>query len=146
MAEATATGRVKEFAEHGWNADDVVNPQDPDAFTSAKLRWAERDDPEHAEILALYRQLLRLRREQPDLADSRLDLVEVDVDEDAQWIVIRRGAFEVLANLADQAQDLPVASGDVLFGTEPGLRTNGRTITLPARSAAITGQIGAAGF
>ena len=146
MAEATATGRVSEFAEHGWNADDVVNPQDPESFTSAKLRWSERDDPEHAEILAIYRQLLRLRREHPDLADSRLNLVEVDFDEDAQWIVVHRRAFDVLANLADHAQDLPVASGDVLFGTEPGLRTNGRTVSLPARSAAITGQIGATGF
>jgi len=146
MAEATATGRVSEFAEHGWNADDVINPQDPTAFTGAKLRWSEREDPEHAEILALYRQLLRLRREQPDLADSHLNLVEVDFDEDAHWIVVHRGAFDVLANLADHAQDLPVASGDLLFGTEPGLRTNGRTITLPACSAAITGQIGAAGF
>jgi Domain of unknown function (DUF3459) len=59
---------------------------------------------------------------------------------------VHRGAFDVLANLSDQAQDVSVASGDVLFGTEPGLRTNGRTITLPARSAAITGQIGATGF
>ncbi len=146
MAATTAAGRISEFAEHGWKPDDVVNPQDPAAFTGAKLRWSELDDPEHAEILALYRELLRLRREQPDLADSDLDRVEVDFDEDARWIIVHRGAFDVLANLADHAQDLPVASGDVLFGTEPGLRTNGRTITLPARSAAITGQIGAAGF
>jgi len=146
MAEATAAGRVDEFAEHGWNTDDVVNPQDPESFTNAKLLWSELDDPEHSDVLAVYRQLLRLRREQPDLADSRLNLVEVDFDEDAQWIVVHRGAFDVLANLADHAQNLPVASGDVLFGTEPGLRTDGRTITLPAQSAAITGQIGAAGF
>lgn len=145
MAEATATGRVSEFAEHGWYAAEVINPQDPAAFTGAKLRWSERGDPEHAEILTIYRQLLRLRREQPDLADSRLNLVEVDFDEDAQWIVVHRGAFDVLANLADHAQDLPVASGDVLFGTEPGLRTGGRTITLPARSAAITGRIDTSG-
>jgi maltooligosyltrehalose trehalohydrolase len=137
LAEATASGRIDEFAAYGWNADDVVSPQDPASFTGAKLRWSERDEPEHADILTLYRQLLRLRREQPDLADSRLDRVEVDFDEDAKWIIVHRGAFDVLANLADHAQPLPAAPGDVLFGTEPGLATEGLQITLPARSAAI---------
>jgi maltooligosyltrehalose trehalohydrolase len=137
LAEATASGRIDEFAEHGWEADDVVSPQDPAAFTGAKLRWSERDEPEHAVILALYRQLLRLRREQPDLADSRLDRVEVDFDEDAKWIIVHRGAFEVAANLADHAQPLPVTSGHVLFGTEPGLQVEALQITLPAQSAAI---------
>ena len=137
LAEATATGRIDEFAGHGWDADDVVNPQDPASFTGAKLRWSERDEPEHADILALYRQLLALRREQPDLADSRLDRVEVDFDEDAQWIIVHRGAFDVLANLADHAQPLPAASGHVLLATEPGLLAERLHITLPARSASI---------
>ena len=137
LAEITATGRIAEFAGHGWDINDVVNPQDPAAFTGAKLHWSERDEPGHSDTLALYRQLLRLRREHPDLADPRLPLVKVDFDEDAQWVIVHRGAFDVMANLAAQAQDLPVTSGDVLFGTEPGMRTDGRTITLPARSAAI---------
>jgi len=137
LAQATATGRIAEFADHGWDADDVVDPQEPASFTGAKLRWHERDEPGHAAILALYRTLLGLRRDQPDLADSRLDRVEVDFDEDAQWIVVHRGAFDVLANLADRAQLLPAAPGDVIFRTEPGLPAEGLRITLPAWSAAI---------
>jgi maltooligosyltrehalose trehalohydrolase len=137
LAEVTATGRIKEFADHGWDIGEVVNPQDPAAFMGAKLRWSERDEPEHADMLALYRRLLRLRREHPDLADPRLSLVTVDFDEDAQWVIVHRGAFRVLANLADQAQLLPCASGDVLFSTEPGLYADSRQITLPARSACI---------
>jgi len=139
LAEVTATGRIKEFADHGWDIGEVVNPQDPAAFMGAKLRWAERDEPEHADMLALYRLLLRLRREHPDLADPRLSLVTVDFDEDERWVIVHRGAFRVLANLADQAQLLPCASGDVLFSTEPGLYADGRQITLPARSACIIG-------
>ena len=139
LAEVTATGRIKEFADHGWDIGEVVNPQDPAAFMGAKLRWSERDEPEHADMLALYRLLLRLRREHPDLADPRLSLVTVDFDEDEQWVIVHRGAFRVLANLADQAQLLPCASGDVLFSTEPGLYADGRQITLPARSACIIG-------
>jgi maltooligosyltrehalose trehalohydrolase len=137
MAVATATGRIEEFAGHGWDINDVVNPQDPAAFMGAKLRWPEREEPGHAVILALYRELLRLRREHPDLADPRLDRVKVDFDDDAQWLIVHRGAFDVLANLADHAQPLPSASGDVLFSTEPDLHANGLQITLPARTACI---------
>src|SRR5450631_4308814 len=136
MAEATHRGRIEEFADHGWDADAVVNPQDPTAFTSAKLRWSERDESGHSQILALYRQLLRLRRGHPDLADPRLDKVTVDFDENAQWLIVHRGAFDVLANLADRPQRL-AASGEVIFATEPGLQAEARRVTLPARSACI---------
>jgi maltooligosyltrehalose trehalohydrolase len=144
MAEATHQGRIEEFADHGWDVADVVNPQDPAAFTSAKLRWSERDEAGHCEILALYRTLLALRREHPDLADSRLSRVTVDFDEDARWIIVHRGAFDVLANLADHPQPLPAPAGDVLFSTEPestmpGLPVAGPRLLLPARSACIIG-------
>ena len=143
MAEATHRGRIEEFADHGWDVADVVNPQDPAAFTSAKLRWFERDETGHSEILEVYRTLLVLRREHPDLADARLDKVTVDFDEDAQWIAIHRGAFDVLANLADHAQGLPAQAGEVLFSTEPysaetGSSVRGPQLRLPARSACIT--------
>jgi maltooligosyltrehalose trehalohydrolase len=147
LAKATAAGRIQEFAEHGWDAGNVVNPQDPAAFTGAKLRWSEKQEPGHSEMLTLYRELLRLRREHPDLADPHLDRVEVDFDENARWIIVHRGAFDVLANLADHAQALPSQSGEVLFGTEPGLLAGlaGRPHAdlqthLPARSAVITGR------
>jgi maltooligosyltrehalose trehalohydrolase len=137
LAEATVSGRIEEFADHGWATGDVVNPQDPATFTGAKLLWSERDEHEHAEILTLYRSLLRLRREHSDLADPRLYRVEVDFDEDAQWIVVHRGGFDVLANLADHAQLLPCASGNVLFSTERGLFADGQRVNVPAQSACI---------
>ena len=137
MAEATHTGRIQEFADHGWDVAGVVNPQDPAAFTSAKLHWPERDEPAHADMLALYRTLLALRREHPDLRDPRLDRVTVDFDEDAQWVIVRRGAFDVLANLADHAQTLPASAGNVLFSTQAGLQADGLRIALPAQSACI---------
>jgi maltooligosyltrehalose trehalohydrolase len=137
LAEATAKGRIKEFAQHGWNIDEVVNPQDPTAFTSARLRWSELEQSGHADILALYRSLLRLRRACPDLADPRLNRVGVDIDEDAHWIIMHRGSFDVLANLADSPQMLPSVSGNVVFSTGPRPHAEGLTITLPAQSACI---------
>jgi maltooligosyltrehalose trehalohydrolase len=144
MAEATLAGRIEEFAALGWEAADVVDPQDPVAFTSARLRWSEVGQDGHAEMLALYRTLLTIRREHPDLADPRLDRVTVDFDEVARWIIVHRGAFDVLANLADHPQPLPAPAGVMLFSTEqirsdPGLSAEGATLTLPPRSACIIG-------
>jgi maltooligosyltrehalose trehalohydrolase len=137
LAEATAKGRIEEFAGHGWGIADVVNPQDPATFASAKLRWSELEKPGHAEMLALYRRLLRLRREYPDLADPHLQRVGVDFDEDAGWVIVHRGAFDVLANLAERPQLLASSGGKVLFSTEPGLFAEGLPVTLPAQSACI---------
>ena len=39
--QATAEGRIGEFAEHGWDADVVPDPQDPETFTRSKLDWSE---------------------------------------------------------------------------------------------------------
>ena len=43
LARATAKGRKKEFADHGWNADDIPDPQDPQTFQRSKLDWSELD-------------------------------------------------------------------------------------------------------
>jgi len=142
LAEVTATGRIEEFAQHGWEVGDVVNPQDPEAFTSAKLRWSEREEPAHAGMLALYRELLRLRRTHPELADSRLSQVEVDFDEGAQWLIVHRGGLDVLANLAGHAQLLPAAGAEILlstelFGRDPDPTSDGLQVMLPAESACI---------
>ena len=55
LAQATADGRKAEFAEHGWDADDIPDPQDPQTFQRSKLNWDEVDAGEHARLLALYR-------------------------------------------------------------------------------------------
>jgi maltooligosyltrehalose trehalohydrolase len=41
----------------------IPDPQDPRTFERSKLRWDEIDDAAHAGTLALYRRMLRLRRE-----------------------------------------------------------------------------------
>ena len=41
LARATAEGRRAEFAEHGWDADEIPDPQDPQTFLRSKLDWGE---------------------------------------------------------------------------------------------------------
>ncbi len=49
--------------------EEVPDPQAEETFLRSKLRWEEREEGIHAEMLDWYRRLIRLRREEscPDL-------------------------------------------------------------------------------
>ena len=65
LAAATAEGRKAEFADHGWDADDIPDPQDIQTFLRSKLDWEEVSEPDHARLLSFYRGLIALRRNDP---------------------------------------------------------------------------------
>lgn len=121
LARATAEGRKAEFAEHGWNADEVPDPQDPETFERSKLAWNEIDSGEHARLHDVYRELIALRRAEPDFADPWLDHLGVDYDEDQRWIVLRRGAFAVACNLDTEPVSVPVTGEVVSASDEPAV-------------------------
>ncbi|MDP9116788.1 MAG: malto-oligosyltrehalose trehalohydrolase, partial [Actinomycetota bacterium] len=108
LAVATAQGRVEEFSHHGWNVEQVIDPQDPAAYRGAILDWSEREDAAHAEVLTLYRRLIALRSAEPDLLNFDLAAILVDFDEDARWLAMHRGRLRVVANLDAAAQTVPV--------------------------------------
>ena len=135
LARATAEGRKAEFAEHGWDADDIPDPQDPQTFQRSKLNWAEVGAGEHARLLRLYRDLIALRRNEPDLADPWLDHLVVDYDEDQRWIILRRGRLAIACNLGTEPATVPVTGELVLAWDRPEI--GGGTTELPAHSFAI---------
>jgi maltooligosyltrehalose trehalohydrolase len=112
-----AEHRRAEFADHGWDTEQMIDPQDPRAFHDAVLNWDEVQEPTHQQMLDLYRSLIALRRAEPDLADPQLDLIEVSFDEDARWLVIRRGALLVVVNLASSGQLVELSSTELLLTT-----------------------------
>ena len=134
LARATAEGRKAEFAEHGWDADEVPDPQDPETFRRSKLNWAEVDTGEHARLRQLYRGLIALRHDEPDFADPWLDHLKVEFDEEARWIVLHRGAFAIACNLGAEPVTVPISGEVVLASAEP---TVGDATDLPGHSFAI---------
>ncbi len=136
LAEATGKGRVEEFAAHGWDVEQMIDPQDPAAYRSAILDWSEPAAGAHAEVLDLYRSLIALRRSEPDLADPDLARVHVDFDEDARWLVVHRRDLRVVANLAGAEQTIPVAASEILLATGDA-QLAGAAVLLGAESAAI---------
>src|SRR3982751_879379 len=139
LGKATAEGRIGEFAEHGWDADVVPDPQDPETFTRSKLDWSELSREPHRHLLEVHRALLALRKAEPELVDPDLSAVQVTWDDADRWLVVHRGTLRVVVNLAGEPREIdldrPVA--DVLFTTGELPDLDESTVTLPAESAAV---------
>jgi maltooligosyltrehalose trehalohydrolase len=137
LAAAVGAGRRREFAEHGWPAADVPDPQALSTFTRSKLDWSELARPDHGDMLDLYRRLIALRRAVPDLSDPWLDRVAVTAGEES--VVVHRGGCLVVANLADDRRHIPLPHppGAVLLATEAGVRLTDDAVELPPESAAV---------
>jgi maltooligosyltrehalose trehalohydrolase len=138
LAAAVRDGRRREFADHGWAAEDVPDPQDPATFERSRLDWAERSREPHASMLDWYRQLIAVRKAMPELADPRLDRVNVRYDESARWVIVDRGDLRVVANLASSRQSVPLhepVTEIVLASADAS--SAGAELTLPGESVAI---------
>lgn len=121
LAKATAEGRKAEFAEHGWDADEIPDPQDPQTFQRSKLDWDEVDTGEHGRLHRLYRDLIALRHSDPNLADPWLEHLAVDYDEEQRWISVSRGRLRIVSNLGAEATKVPVAGDVVLAWGDPAV-------------------------
>ena len=130
-------GRRNEFRAFGWRPEEVPDPQDKATFERSKLNWDELTEEPHASMLQWYKDLIRLRRSS-GLTDGHLDRVHIEFDEEAKWLTMRRGPFEVAVNFAVDRQAVPVQrlQKNVMCSEEdyelrPGL------IELPAESVVI---------
>jgi maltooligosyltrehalose trehalohydrolase len=139
LADAVRRGRRAEFADHGWSAEDVPDPQDPVTFERSRLDWAELEKEPHAELLDWHRRLVELRRGRPQLTDGRLDRVHCAWDELERWFVLYRSGIAVVCNLADRRQTVPLhgSPDGVLLASRPGFVYRAREIDLDATSVAI---------
>jgi maltooligosyltrehalose trehalohydrolase len=141
MGPAITEGRRREFAAHGWSADEVPDPQDETTYRRSQLDWAEPHEGDHARMLTWYRDLIALRRNEFQLNDGRLDLVQVDYDEDASWLVMGRGDLRTVVNFATSTRwHVPLDSEvtEVLLAWEPAQTKAKRGgLHLPPQTAAV---------
>jgi maltooligosyltrehalose trehalohydrolase len=119
LGRAVSEGRKREFAAFGWDPDAIPDPQDPATFERSKLDWSELDEQPHADLLEWHRDLIALRREWPELADGRMDRVEVEHGDD--WLTMTRGRITVACNFGEGEATVPARGGRVLMtsGKEP---------------------------
>jgi maltooligosyltrehalose trehalohydrolase len=139
LAQAVAEGRKNEFAAHGWDAADVPDPQDEATFLRSKLDWQQPQREPYLGLHAWYQELIALRRARPELTDPRLDRVHADFDEDARWLLVRRGRLRIAANLGAKAVRLPLGQPGtgVLAASSPGVTIKQDMVTMPPATFAV---------
>lgn len=138
LAKAVSEGRRSEFVAFGWSPEEIPDPQDFETLQRSKLKWDEISTPPHAELLAWYKRLITLRRSDAQLTDGNLEAVGVRFDERARWLVVKRGALEIICNFATERQAIAierttknVICSDGSYQIRPGF------IELPSDAVAI---------
>jgi maltooligosyltrehalose trehalohydrolase len=130
IAEATRAGRQAEFAAFAsFSVQEVPDPQDVATFERSKLT-RERDEG----LAALYAELLEVRRE---LAQGDADAVEFD--EDARWLRVRRGRFELVCNFSAEALQIPVEPTSIRVATSPEINLEAELHLSPLSGAVLEG-------
>ncbi len=89
LVEAVRKGRRAEFAAFH-QAEAVPDPQAESTFEHSTLQHDPPDGERHHALRALYRELLRLRRERPALAELSREHLEVTADEADDLLLVRR--------------------------------------------------------
>jgi maltooligosyltrehalose trehalohydrolase len=140
LGQAVSEGRRSEFSAFGWDPEDVPDPQALETFERSKLKWEEIADEPHTEILEWHRQLIRLRRELPDLGSTGFDQTFVAYDEEARWMAIQRGAATVIFNLAEETQTISLEYDEhpeVRLTSKPGVSVDADGVEIPGATVAI---------
>ena len=106
LVENVRAGRAREFAAFGWR-EPAPDPQSEATFEASRLDHGLKDKEPHRSMLALYRELLRLRRTHPAL--NRLDKTRTEVRTAGDVLEIRRwsDAAEVLSVFNAGQRDEP---------------------------------------
>ncbi len=141
LGDAVRDGRRAEFAAFGWRPDEVPDPQDPATRARSTLDWNEVEQPPHREMLRWYRDLIALRRRQPDLRDGEFGNVEAVADDRARTMTVTRGSVVVVANLSPEPRVVaPHAvsspASEVLLSSA-SVEVRGGEVRLPGESVAI---------
>ena len=140
LGKLVSEGRKEEFKDFPDFQGDVPDPQDPASFEKSKLSWDEPEEPEHAGVLRLYKDLLGLRR---DLSGPVETLAATDTG-----LVLRRGAHLLYVALRDnttlplvsdfETQLMTEAPAYAEGGSEPDFSDDTVTFATPGAFVAVT--------
>jgi maltooligosyltrehalose trehalohydrolase len=114
LVEAVRKGRQEEFATFSW-AGKIPDPQAEETFEASRPDWERATSGEGARMLALYRELLRLRRTEPALRPGDAT-IQVRNDDAAGWVAVRydkeKSVLEAVFNLSSEPRAVPLAGSE----------------------------------
>jgi maltooligosyltrehalose trehalohydrolase len=138
LARLVSEGRKREFAAFGWDPANIPDPEKRDTFERSKLNWKEMSGSDHAEMLAWYRDLIRLRRSAPSLNNGEPGNTSASFNEEQKWLCMRRGSIIVACNFSEENQSVPThPESNLLLASRPGVQIQDHAVALPPESVAI---------
>ena len=115
LIEAVREGRSNEFGYFNWT--EALDPQAEATFEASRLQHHLRHEGQHRVVYEFYRELLRLRREEPALASLSLKDTTATGWEEEQVVLVQRRAGEhtacIVCSFGDRETTLalPVPAG-----------------------------------
>ncbi len=129
IGQATRDGRRAEFASFAQFAHDVPDPEDPATFERSKLT-RRRDEA----LAALYRDLIALR---PPLAAAGAEAQDIRFDEQARWLSLRRGPYQLVCNFAAEPVRVPCQGTAIEISAGARADLQDGYLNLPSMSGAL---------
>lgn len=89
-------------------------------------------------MLAWYRDLIRLRRSTPALADAQPGKTRVTLDKEARWLAVERGPVRVLCNLGAASHAFSCGAGhEIRMSSSQGVIVSRDAVTLPPDTVVV---------
>lgn len=116
LIEAVRKGRRNEFAAFAWEGE-PPDPQAKESFDNSALHWDLRYQQPHDGLLALYRELLTVRKTIPALANLNKNTLRTSTNQHTRTLALHRwhGTSEALA-LFNLSQRPALVAADVSAG------------------------------
>ena len=89
LIKAVREGRRKEFESFQWKQE-MHDPQSVETFLKSKLKWENRNKDQHKAMFDFYRELIKLRRELPELANLDKNNLKISGEEEKKMIFAQR--------------------------------------------------------
>ncbi len=142
LGTAVSEGRKQEFGSFGWAPEEIPDPQLPDTFQRSKLNWQETGETSHADILDWYKKLIALRKSSRPLLDGNMRDSHVRFDEEARWLVLQRGPYQVICNLAEKPATISLlTTGKVLLASDSSHKLQEKQVELGPESVVIVESV-----
>ena len=143
LGRLVSEGRRREFTELHAGAGEIPDPQAPATFQQSKLRWAERELPEHRETLDLYRRAISLRQTDPVLSSSSREHLFAEAFEGTLIVHRWRGTDRrvLVMNFGTEPLSRELVAERLQLRASVTLLESSRTLgnTLPPLSAIVLG-------
>lgn len=119
LIEAVRSGRREEFARFDWQGD-IPDPQAESVYARSRIDWNSRCAASHKFLLDFYKELLRIRREDPILSRRDKQNIEAIPSDSPKTLLLRRwnGSQQRLAifNFEKDASSLHVSAPAAIWG------------------------------